>query len=61
MELSGRRWENAIMTTTPNIQNAAAINLYKSLGFEFDGDEQEWIPQGSSQALPVRYRKMIKS
>jgi 2-hydroxy-3-keto-5-methylthiopentenyl-1-phosphate phosphatase len=61
LELSYRRWPGAKMSVTPSLDNEAAIRLYKSIGFEFDGDQQEWIPsQDSSAAVPVRYRKMIK-
>ena len=61
MELSRRRWPDSIMSVTPSVENAAAIELYKSLGFEFDGEQREWIPSSESPAaVPVSYRRMIK-
>ncbi|UCE66933.1 MAG: MtnX-like HAD-IB family phosphatase [Candidatus Zixiibacteriota bacterium] len=61
MELSRRRWPDSIMSVTPSVENAVAIELYKSLGFEFDGEQREWIPSSESPAaVPVRYRRMIK-
>lgn len=54
------RWPDSIPLVTPSVENSAAINLYRKLGFEFDGDETEWTPEGISNAVPVRSRRMIK-
>lgn len=54
------RWPDSIPLVTPSVENNAAINLYRRLGFEFDGDETEWNPEGIPNAVPVRCRRMIK-
>lgn len=60
LDRAARRWPDSIPLVTPSVGNAAAINLYKTLGFEYDGDEMEWIPEGICNAVPIRYRRMIK-
>ncbi len=57
----GARWPEAGILVTPNIENHRALNLYRKLGFEFDGGEQTWQPpQNLVTPVPVRYRRMIK-
>jgi 2,3-diketo-5-methylthio-1-phosphopentane phosphatase len=59
--LTSRRWPESTLSVSPFVDNAIAIGLYKSLGFEFDGEQREWIPSSESpHAVPVRYRRMIK-
>jgi len=62
LELSCRRWPESTMSVTPSVDNAKAVKLYKSLGFEFEGEQREWIPSSESPyAVPVRYRRMLKT
>ncbi|UCC80102.1 MAG: HAD-IB family phosphatase [Candidatus Zixiibacteriota bacterium] len=61
LELSRRRWPESVLEVTPSIDNEAAIELYSSLGFEFDGEQGEWNPpRGTPGAVTVHYRRMIK-
>jgi 2-hydroxy-3-keto-5-methylthiopentenyl-1-phosphate phosphatase len=60
LDRAARRWPDSEVLVTPSVENTAAIDLYRTLGFEFDGDETEWTPEGISDAVPVRYRRMIK-
>lgn len=61
LERSWARWPEAGFLVTPNIENSRAIDLYKRLGFEFDGEEQSWQPSPeTTMAVPIRYRRMVK-
>lgn len=61
LELSRRRWPESTLEVTPSADNDVAIELYRSLGFEFEGEQRKWIPSsGSIGAVPVRYKRMIK-
>lgn len=62
MELTYRRWPEVTLSVTPSVENAAAIKLYRSLGFEFHGDPGKWIPPpGMDNAAPVNFRTMLKT
>ncbi len=60
LDRASMRWPDSIPLVTPSVGNTAAIDLYRTLGFEFNGDEMEWTPEGISNAVPIRYRRMIK-
>ena len=61
LEMTERRWQNFAVTVTPGIDNTAAINLYKSLGFEFEGKAEMWTPPPNSRgAERVEFIKMVK-
>ncbi len=53
------RWPDSTALVTPSTDNLPANELYLSLGFKYDGGEEEWVPSPDYQAaLPVRFRKM---
>ncbi len=61
IELSQRRWPDAKLSVTPAVENHAAVNLYKSLGFEVEGGPGSWVPTAEdSNAETVHNFEMIK-
>jgi 2,3-diketo-5-methylthio-1-phosphopentane phosphatase len=62
MELTYRRWPEVTMAVTPSVENIAAIELYRSLGFEFYGEPDKWVPPPEMyNAVPVSFRTMLKT
>lgn len=62
LELSSRRWPDATLEVTPSVDNFRAIELYRSLGFEPDGERHRWVPPPEiSSAVPVDNLRMIKT
>jgi len=60
MDLSNRRWPDATLEVTPSVENTGAVKLYESLGFEFHGELERWIPPtDAANAVPVVFRRML--
>jgi 2,3-diketo-5-methylthio-1-phosphopentane phosphatase len=61
LERTESRWPHARPLVTPSVENTRAIDLYRRLGFAFDGDIMIWQPPpDAAGAVPVRYRRMVK-
>jgi 2,3-diketo-5-methylthio-1-phosphopentane phosphatase len=61
MELTYRRWPDVTLEVSPSVDNIAAIKLYRSLGFEFHGKSDKWIPPPElPNAVPVESLTMLK-
>jgi 2-hydroxy-3-keto-5-methylthiopentenyl-1-phosphate phosphatase len=54
------RWPRAHALVTPAVENVRAIEMFRKLGFEFDGGPRPWPPPGKRNADPILYRRMIK-
>ena len=60
LRATSRRWPEAVTEVTPSVENVRAVGLYRLLGFENCGGEETWEPdQGTPNAVPVRYMRMI--
>ena len=55
------RWPLAHALVTPAVENIRAIEMYRRLGFEFDGGPMIWAPPAEKlNSVPVTFRRMTK-